>query len=462
MTHSHNQPSRRRGPRIAWLSVTAMAAALTVAASAVAAPAHTPIKNPSEEPVGERVDVAVASYASDYSVTHEEAQRRLDRIQPLQEVLASIRDLEETRLAGWGIDHAGAFTGWVWLTGDDAPSTEAARIAAAHADVQIRTGAAHTLNELLTAQTGLFQGVSPTGHVTGDAESLAQVKSIVTFTDIDMAINTVRIGIDPALAPPVPGDLMDPDPIAVTDETLQAKITEVTQQFQDHIDVKFSVEDGRGMSVSAAFKGGEPVTGTLGQCTSGFAAQDRATGVYGIITAAHCSADHGDSLAMHGVPLAEVERVYGPYVDAQFHSIPTGQSHRLFDDYLCEERDPCDVSGDAPRSRMINAYLCHYGRYTQESCGTVISIFFTPSHPKSCENTCSNSFIFVHGSRLKGCDGDSGGPWYYDGTAYGIHNGDSDGTDCVARGKYSYFSPIQSIERILGIDILTDGYVEVS
>ena len=71
------------------------------------------------------VDPAVASYASEYSVTAQEAQRRLDRIEPLQEILESIRDLEGDRLAGWGIDHSGAFRGWVFL---DGPFTTGAEV----------------------------------------------------------------------------------------------------------------------------------------------------------------------------------------------------------------------------------------------------------------------------------------------------------------------------------------------
>ena len=67
------------------------------------------------------IDAAVAAYASDYSVNHAEAQRRLDRVQPLQDILAEIRSHETARLAGWGIDHTATFTGWAWLTGDEPP-----------------------------------------------------------------------------------------------------------------------------------------------------------------------------------------------------------------------------------------------------------------------------------------------------------------------------------------------------
>ncbi len=63
----------------------------------------------------------VEAYARDYSVSYEQAQRRLDRVNALQEIMAEVRGLEASRLAGWGIDHADRFMAWIWLTGDDPP-----------------------------------------------------------------------------------------------------------------------------------------------------------------------------------------------------------------------------------------------------------------------------------------------------------------------------------------------------
>lgn len=187
------------------------------------------------------MDFVVSSYALDYSVSLDEAKRRLDRNQPLQEILASIRELEGNRLAGWGIDHGPNFGGWVWLTGDTAPGGEAACIAAAHADVVIRTGADYSLAELLAAQQRLFRN-----DTTGYPEP--SVAPMVTFTSIDMAANAVGIGIDPALAAVPPGDLVGSQPVSVSDEEFQAKAAEVTELLRDLISVNFVVEDGRGFS----------------------------------------------------------------------------------------------------------------------------------------------------------------------------------------------------------------------
>ena len=449
MSDSQTHKPKRLIRWLGLLAVAGLAAALLSVQPGAAGASAAP--DPGPPPV----DLAVTSYASDYSVSLAEAQRRLDRIQPLQEILASIRSLESARLAGWGIDHTANFGGWVWLTGDDPPAAAAAAIVAAHADVRIRTGAAHSLAELLTAQQGMFRN-GAVGRVNdGPATGVA---AMVTFTGINMAANAVRIGIDPALAAVVPGGLTDTGPATVTDEAFQAKAAEVTEQLRGHINVNYVVEDGRGLSADTGFMGGE----RIGDCTSGFTARQRGTSVYGIITAGHCTDTLQESLSMHGVTLSPITRAYGPYVDAQFQSVPTGSSHRLLDDFVCANGRACDVTGDIARNQMMGSYICHYGRRSGHSCGTVDDINFFPSHEDSCEGrmSCSNTFVHVSGPLLKRCGGDSGGPWYSSGVAYGIHGGGHGGT-CASIGQVAYFSAIRDVENELRVDILTRGIVTV-
>ena len=423
------------------------------AAASTLPDAQPPAPGASSPPETEpSVDLAVSSYASDYSVSTDEAQRRLDRIQPLQEILASIRSLESTRLAGWGIDHTAGFGGWVWLTGNAAPTAAAVAVANAHADVRIRTGADHSLAELLTAQQGLFR-TGAVGRVNdGGASGVARM---VTFTGIDMAANAVRIGIDPALAAVVPGGLTDTAPTTVTDEAFRAKAAEVTELLADTISVNYVVEDGRGISTDATFIGGQRMSN---ECTSGFTARHRSTGVYGIITAAHCDG----SISLHGVSLIPVLDTLGPDIDARFLRVPTGSSHRLLDEFVCGRTLPCDVTSDIARNRMMGNYVCHYGRNSGNSCGIIEDINYSPGgRVRACVNGCDNTFVRVSGRSLRSCSGDSGGPWYSGGLAYGIHTGRNGGNGCNSRINYAFFSAIQRVERQLGVDILTRGPVTV-
>jgi hypothetical protein len=439
----------------------------------------------------EPVDVVVASYALEYSVSHDEARRRLGRIEVVQEALASIRGFEAARLAGWGIDHRGGFGGWVLLTGDKPASAAAAGVADAHSDVEIRTSAQHSYADLQSAQRDLSEklfaaqvpaasggAVGSSGQGTQAAPSTpdgielsqidAGVAAVVTFLETDMASNAVRIGIDPALAPEV-GPLG-----AVSELPFKQSASKVAELLQDHIDVPFTVADGQGIAPAANFQGGEAITG----CTSGFTARRTRRGGYhyGIVTAGHCGGDFPTDTAavsMNGVSLPFVYGWLSATADAQFHRIPTpaSGSHHVLDDYLC--RDPgsypnpfCDVTRTAARADMPGDYVCHTGKNSGISCGEVISIDHElqwSGHPcrdsAGVRTDCDAVFVRVHGQRLRGCRGDSGGPFYRGGVAYGIMAGSNDGDDCASGGKWVSISAIREVETFLRVDVLIEPTV---
>lgn len=425
----------------------------------------------------ESVDPAVKFYALDYSVSTQEARRRLDRIQPLQAIMASIRAHERSRVAGWGINHGPDFKGWVWLTGDQPASGEATRIADGAADVEIRTGAAHTRTRLLAAQDRFGNGGAVAQVIEGP-DSGSRISDIVTFTSINMRTNSIEIGIDPDLATGIgpggigPGETGTTTTGTSSDQTLQTTTTWLTAILQDHINVKFAVVDGRGAGSIANFIGGDVMSTTRPAprltCTSGFAARATVGGAYGIITAGHCSNDQ----RMRGVDLPYVSGWASATADAQFHRIPTGspESHRLLDDYICNPyrsvTSQCDVTGDKARTDMVGEYVCHTGRRTGTSCGTVTDITYRPTYDGAClarasnndqgPNTmCNSVFVRVDGPSLKSCQGDSGGPWYRSGVAYGITMGTLGIEDCNLRGQVVFFSAIRYVERFLNVQILT-------
>lgn len=459
---------RTRPRRLRWLAVVAAAAA-TIAANTTAVGAQADTQRP--------VDVAVASYAADYSVSHSEARKRLARIDPLQELMETIRELEAVRLAGWGIDHHGRFTAWLKLTGSGPASPGASRIAAGHTDLEIRTGAAHTYAELLSGQRQLMAlgAIGRTDETAAQPTPLEGLADMISYTGIDMANNAVRVGIDPGSSGNGPVGSVDS-----TDDTFAAATARANQLLDQVLTVNYTIEDGSGFGAATDFMGGQQLAGqtydeeadeeTASWCTAGFTAKQRGTGAYGIITAAHCVETHSSAIAMTsidpGIPLSSGPRRHGPDVDAMFRYIPTRQSHSALDDHLCDETVPCDVSHTVSRSRMMSAPVCHYGDSTGHTCGTVIDINFDPgASNESCAADCSNTFVRVTGSRLKLCKGDSGGPVHYDSTAgnkaYGIVSGGNDVEDCVSTGKWFYFSPIESVETRLSVDVLTLGSVDV-
>jgi len=107
----------------------------------------------------------IREYKREYFISTERAVQLLEREVELEGILFSIRSLERSRVAGWGVDvncvdkPAGKEvrqeqTGWVWLVGDEPPCEDSVRMAEGHPDVEIRTGAAHTHEELLEIAGG--------------------------------------------------------------------------------------------------------------------------------------------------------------------------------------------------------------------------------------------------------------------------------------------------------------------
>lgn len=438
-------------------------------------------------PTAEPVDVAVASYALEYSVSQTEASRRLERIGAIQEILASIRGLEAARTAGWGIDHRGSFVGWVLLTGGEPAGAEAAEMADAHSDVEIRIGAQYSYAELQAAQRNLSaqlfaaQNAASVGALgnTGEGRQAAPgppgdlkgagiaagVAEVVTFLETDMAGNAVRVGIDPGLASEI-------GPLGTVSElAFEQSAAIIAEMLQDHIEVAFTIADGRGITPEASFQGGA----AMSECTSGFTAR-RSTGSgyqYGIITAGHCGGDLPTDTAAVTMNSVSLPFVYGwlsPTADAQFHRIPApaNGSHHVADDYFCRDHTifpnhTCDVTGTIARSEMKGDYVCHKGKNSGISCGEITSISYEPmwsGHP--CRNSsgartaCNAVFVKVEGQWLKACIGDSGGPYFRLGTAYGIHASSDGGRDCTGTDRTAIFSAIKEVVSFLGVEVLTE------
>ncbi len=401
-------------------------------------------------------DFVAESYARDYSVTVGEAGRRLKRIASLQEAMGSIRALEGSRVAGWGIDHGEDFGAWVWLAGDEDPGVEAARVAAAHDDVEIRTGATHTYAELQAAQDRINPKL-----VVDDPEVSSKITAMVVYTGIDMAANSVKIAINPGSGS---GRFRrDATPQQESDtEGFAAEAAVLGDELQEHTGVKVTVTDASGFNKTANFRAGDPNVG----CTAGFAAK-QVGGPYGLLTAGHCD----DDQAMHGVWLPIVVGGEGTRADAQLNRIPFPSSRQLTNDYVCgtDADSVCEVTGTQDRTDMMGIYVCHTGRNSGVSCGEITDITISPTEwytagaEDACQDedrngiACDNVFVEAHGSNLSGCWGDSGGPVYdANGIAYGILNGVTRSGVCNEANKSIVFSAIKEIENYLNVRVLTE------
>ena len=113
-----------------------------------------------------------------------------------------------------------------------------------------------------------------------------------------------------------------------------------------------------------------------------------------------------------------------------------------------------DVTGYEVRSNMQGDFVCHFGTSSGFSCGTVVSTTHDPGYDVcGWWLGCDNRWVKVEGSTLKSCGGDSGGPWFQDRIAYGVHSGSS-GSDCTAAGTdYATFTAMDDVLRDLDLDL---------
>ncbi len=411
----------------------------------------------------------VQSYARDYGVSYEEAERRLDRVAPLQKLLASIREVEGLRLAGWGIDHGDRFVAWVWLSGDDPPSEEAARIAASHDDVEIRVGATHTYEELRVAQDKISNELVEGAF--GSADPDPGVSTSVAFTGIDMEANSLKVAIDPVLSVRRERRAAGSNSERVSDQVFSKEAQRLAEVLRNRLGVRVTIADGRWIAPTADLRGGQ---GSPISCTASFAGK-RIGGDYGLLTAGHCPRD----LGANGVQLPYVHGWQSTTADAQFNRVPESDPpHRLLDDIVCGPlpTEVCDVTGTIARDSMIGHYVCYTGRKSGYSCGTVTMAavrshrcFSLPGpakrkmmeelgitmHGSRKQVKCEPSYLMVEGEDLRGCIGDSGGPLYNkDRIAFGILTTGS-GNKCIS-SVYLIFSAIQEVEKFLGVEVLTE------
>ncbi|WP_419855035.1 trypsin-like serine protease [Candidatus Poriferisodalis sp.] len=414
----------------------------------------------------------VASYASDYSVTLAEAQRRLERIPALQDIIGALHSLEADRLAGWGIDHHGPMTAWVWLTGSEPPSSAAAEIADAHSDVKIRTGAKFTFAALTAAQDkfGIGEGIGPVGN-TGAADAVQiDISDLITHTAVDVRANALEIGIDTSSAPAPPSGALDAlegrgpfGPVGSTGDAPDdaGTLAIITALLAPHIAVPYNVIKADAIEDQTAFEGGHRMTNGSAVCTSGFTAYHSNHGRYGIITAGHC---RRSTWTTQGVALTFGVRAYNASNDAAFYLIPRNQAHTATNRILCsnhpENPRTCAVRSIGPgRLLMLDDHVCRAGTNSGVSCGTVDNVRFQPSSSDGCDGyggTCQAVFVRASGPNVRSCKGDSGGPVYSYSAAYGIHKAGPEDNPCNKSNSFIVFSSIRRVQNALGVTVVTN------
>lgn len=141
-------------------------------------------------------------YSMRYGVFPSEARQQLASIPELQGLLEQLRDIEEHRFAGWGIDRDGAegtYLAWLWVTGSGPPSDAAQRLADEHDDVELRIGAERTYEELDQALMQFNSGSEyylPLSDTSYLRYPQLELRSVVRRSYVDHRANRLEIAID--------------------------------------------------------------------------------------------------------------------------------------------------------------------------------------------------------------------------------------------------------------------------
>ncbi|MFG1943966.1 S1 family peptidase [Nonomuraea sp. NPDC048826] len=160
-------------------------------------------------------------------------------------------------------------------------------------------------------------------------------------------------------------------------------------------------------------------------CTVGFVVNYHATANRAISTAGHCTVRPTYTYYNHSrdggtTVVRTVIKHEGGQGDIALYTRGSLTATRTF--YYAENRKRYvdDSSGFAPG---VGSQICHFGRATGKHCGQVSDRDY--SYYNAERKTRYEHLVMARGGQNFSAKGDSGGPWYYGNTAYGIHHGGS-------------------------------------
>jgi streptogrisin C len=153
------------------------------------------------------------------------------------------------------------------------------------------------------------------------------------------------------------------------------------------------------------------------ECTTTFAVRNVVTSVTGVLTAGHCQAAlhcwHNGTIHYD---ITFVAQRYDADQDWQWHTTPNPDVGLFWDGAAYRS-----VTGLEARSSMVGDYACHYGWVSGFSCGWIQSITYSNISGGCNGYVCAPVYALVTGPSMNNAGGDSGGPWFSGGRAYGIH-----------------------------------------
>lgn len=356
----------------------------------VATVAATQTVGGSNGPVNEDSKWQAIDYANAWGVEPDEALRRVNLLFELKPTLAAIEEQAEDSLAGvWQI-HEPELSMGLRLTSNPSPAVSAL-IDASPVPFIVSTDAPITLADAIgrmeRAQPTLQDALPELMHNYIDVKTGNLVIAVLVENETEKAAAT-RFRADQAAA-------------------------SLEREIDLPVLIKYSVLPARPVHTY----GGTDLSG----CTGGFTIENDTE--EGILGAQHCSntqtyngfgSDGTYSLTFE----AETETASS---ESQWHSNSSHVAPGEFYGSSTSTRRTVDAA--ATRSSLtVDGTACHRGATTGYSCGSIVTKTDQPSGA-GCPispTACSSTWIIVEGDNLACSGGDSGGPWFFGSTAYGI------------------------------------------
>ena len=376
--------------------------ALSAAANAQVQPGQT-----QEQALAEDAE----QYAAQFGVTPGEALRRLKAQQASAEATEGIAREFASRLAGISIEHAPAYRIVVLLTGSEpVPDRTSAGVPSI-----FRTGAKATHAEGIAALRRHLIDLRndlPNARGAGYDQRTGQVVLLVTPTDAS------RLGVD-----------------AIRARAEQVSGVPVRVVVNDLNESNMSVDGG------GRVEGLNLQTRRRNLCTTAFVVTNGETSA--ITTAAHCP-DELTYVDRDGttVPLPMIGSWGAAYRDVQINGSPNSPDPLFYSNRGAGTLRRL-VSWRNVANTRAGDFVCHYGESSGYSCSVVELTDYAPPGDL-CGGPCSPTWVTVRGPTC--VPGDSGGPVFSGGVAFGIAKGINRRDD---RCEFYYY---------MSTDYLPDGW----
>ncbi|MFN3775406.1 hypothetical protein [Sphingomonas parapaucimobilis] len=366
-------------------------------------------------------NAALALDAAEYATLSGQAPMAAARELAVQEASVPLTDALKAefadRLAGLSVGHA-PFHIDILLTGDVPVADRVVQVAGSPVLVRFRTGAYATHHQLVVALAL---------HQTEIRASLTQPPGI----GVDPRIGALVVMVARADAEAEPGD-------ALRDRI--ARIAGVPVRIAT---LDTSDSDLADLQGGARLIGIDPGNSRRYACTSGFVVRRGSDSA--IVTAAHCPDDLvWTDAERRQHPLPFLGQWGWGYQDVQVNGSPAPLSPAIWSDTTktISRRITGQRTRDQTRAGDI---VCHRGERTGYSCAEVWIPDFAPAGDL-CGGGCTPTWVAVRGPSCR--SGDSGGPVFLGGIAYGIVKGGSYRGGDGSCAFYYYMS----------VDFLPDGW----